>query len=63
VVASVLAEREGLVAGACYHIGSLHAAAGDVATARDFLGRCLQLNPEHQWARAALRELDEEMPE
>lgn len=63
VAASPLAEREGLAAGACYHLGSLHAAAGDVATARGFLKKCLRLNPEHRRAEAALRELDEETPE
>jgi len=57
VAASPLAEREGLAAGAHYHLGSLYAAAGDVEQARKFLKTCLRLNPEHQRAAAVLQEL------
>ncbi len=59
VAASPLAESEGLAAGAHYHSGSLYAAAGESARAREYLEACLRLNPQHQRAAAMLRELEQ----
>ena len=62
VAASPLIMQTGLEAGAQFHLGSLHGAAGNVERARECLAACLRLNPEHRRAAELLAGLGPASP-
>lgn len=57
VAASPVVEETGLAAGAQFHLGTLHVAAGDLGRARECLEACLRVSPQHRRAAELLAEL------